>query len=117
MLAPRGYDPSLIEGIQNISLIYSESYGCGLGIVGGRVGGWGIANEGGVNCVIRIGSKDGLTESVTFKSIGCSFLYKVKVRIHFCHPACCNHSTWMRMTNWPINNLSNTINTIRPTKT
>ena len=64
-------------------------------ILRGRVGGWGIANEGGADCVIRNGSKDGLAESVTFKSIGCPFRYKVKVRIYFCHAACCNHSTWM----------------------
>jgi hypothetical protein len=46
-----------------MGLIYGESYGCGVGIVGGRVGGWGIANEGGADCVIRNGSKDGLAAS------------------------------------------------------
>ena len=44
--------------------IYTKSYGCGAGIVGGRVGGWGIANEGGAS-VIRNGRKDGLAASVT----------------------------------------------------
>ena len=42
-----------------------ESYGCGMGIVGGRIGGWGI--EGGVDCVIRIGSKDGLGSKCYFQ--------------------------------------------------
>jgi hypothetical protein len=60
-------------------LIYG--YGCGVGIVGGRVGGWGIANEGGADCVIRIGSKDGLAASVVFRSIACPFLYTVKVML------------------------------------
>ena len=39
------------------------SYGCGVGIVGGRVGGGWIENEGGAS-VIRNGSKDGLAASV-----------------------------------------------------
>jgi hypothetical protein len=58
-----------------------ESHGCGVGIVGGRVGGWGFANEGGADCVIRNGSNDGLAASVTFRSITCPFLYTVKVRL------------------------------------
>jgi hypothetical protein len=60
-------------------LIYG--YGCGVGIVGGRVGGWGIANEGGADRVIRNGSNDGLAESVTFRSVACPFLYTGKVRL------------------------------------
>jgi hypothetical protein len=44
-----------------------ESYGCGVGIVGGRIGGCGI--EGGADLVIRNGSKDGLAASVLFRSI------------------------------------------------
>ena len=55
-------------------------YGCGIGVVGGRIGGWGIANEGGADRVVRNGSKEGLAESVTFRFIACPFLYKVKVR-------------------------------------
>ncbi len=56
-----------------------ESYGCGMGIVGGRIGGWGI--EGGADRVVRNGSKDGLAASVAFRSIACPFLYTVKVRL------------------------------------
>jgi len=57
-----------------------ESYGCGVGIVGGRVGGCGVPNEGGAS-VIRNGNKDGLPASVVVRSIACPFLYKVKVRL------------------------------------
>ncbi|MGC1931424.1 MAG: hypothetical protein WA667_20825, partial [Candidatus Nitrosopolaris sp.] len=44
-------------------LFYGESYGCGVGIVGGRVGEWGI-EEGGTDCVITNASRDGLAVSV-----------------------------------------------------
>jgi len=44
-----------------------ESYGCGAGIVGGRAGGCGIANEGGTS-VIRNGSKDGLAAEAVLPS-------------------------------------------------
>ena len=73
-----GYDSlcfqllSLTEGIK-------ESYGCGTGIVGGRIGGWGI--EGGADRVVRNGSKDGLAVSVAFRSITCPFLYTDKVML------------------------------------
>ena len=63
----------------SVILCNKQSYGCGAGIVGGRVGGWGIENEGGAS-VIRNGRKDGLAASVTLKSTACPFLYKVKVR-------------------------------------
>jgi hypothetical protein len=47
------------------------------GIVGGRIGGWGI--EGRADRVVRNGSRDGLAVSVAFKSMACPFLYTVKV--------------------------------------
>jgi hypothetical protein len=56
-----------------------ERYGCGIGIVGGRVGGCGI--EGRADRVVRNGSKDGLAVSVAFRSMGCPFLYTVKVML------------------------------------
>ena len=62
-------------------LIFGESYGCGTGIVGGRIGGWGIGNEGGVDPVVINRSKDGLAASVTFRSTACPFLYTVKVTL------------------------------------
>ena len=36
---------------------YGKSYGCGIGINGGRIGGWGI--EGGTDRVVRNGIRDG----------------------------------------------------------
>jgi hypothetical protein len=51
--------------------ILGESYGCGIGIVGGRIGGCGI--EGGADRVVRNGSKEGLAESVTFTFMGCTY--------------------------------------------
>ncbi len=54
-----------------------ESYGCGIGIVGGRIGGCGI--EGGADRVVRNGIRDSLAASVAFRSIACPFLYTVKV--------------------------------------
>ena len=62
-------------------LILSQSYGCGTGIVGGRIGGWSIGNEGGADRVLRNGSKEGLAASGTFRSTACPFLYTVKVRL------------------------------------
>ena len=62
-------------------LIFRESYGCGTGIVGGRIGGWGIGNEGGPDRVVINRSKDGLAASLTFRSTACPFLYTVKVRL------------------------------------
>jgi hypothetical protein len=56
----------------------TESYGCGIGIVGGC--GWGI-EDGGADRVVRNGSKDGLAASVAFRSIACPFLYTVKVML------------------------------------
>jgi hypothetical protein len=50
-----------------------------MGIVGGRIGGWGI--EGGADRVVRNGSKDGLAVSVAFRSMVCPFLYAVKVML------------------------------------
>jgi len=46
-----------------------ESYGCGIGIVGGRIGGWGI--EGAADFVVRNGIREGLAVSVAFRSIAC----------------------------------------------
>jgi len=46
-----------------------ESYGCGVGIVGGGIGECGI--EGGADRVVRNGSKDGLAASGAFKSMAC----------------------------------------------
>ena len=48
-----------------------------MGIVEGRIGGWGT--EGGADRVVRNGSTDGLAASVAFRSIVCPFLYTVKV--------------------------------------
>jgi hypothetical protein len=45
-------------------LFYGEGYGCGIGVVGGCVGEWGI-EEGGTDCVIRKAS--------TRSSSKCSF--------------------------------------------
>ena len=56
-----------------------ESYGCGVGIVGGRIGGWGI--EGMADRVVRNGIRDGLAVSVAFRSMACPFLYTVKVML------------------------------------
>jgi hypothetical protein len=58
---------------------YRKSYGCGIGIVGGRIGGWGIENEGAADPVVRNESRDSLAASVVFRSIACPFLYTVKV--------------------------------------
>jgi hypothetical protein len=57
-----------------------ESYGGGVGIVGGCVEEWGT-EEGGADRVIRNRSMNGLAVSVAFKSIACPFLYTVKVRL------------------------------------
>ena len=57
--------------------ILGESYGCGIGIVGGRTGGWGI--EGMADRVVRNGIRDGLVARVAFRFIVCPFLYRVKV--------------------------------------
>ena len=43
--------------------------GCGIGIVGGRIGGWGI--EGAADFVVRNGIREGLAVSVAFRSIAC----------------------------------------------
>jgi hypothetical protein len=59
----------------------SENYGCGIGIVGGRIGGCGIANEGGAERVVRNGSKECLAVSVAFRSIACPLLYTLKVML------------------------------------
>ena len=48
-----------------------ESYGCGIGIVGG----WGIEGMG--DRVVR----DGLGVSVAFTSMACPFLYTVKLML------------------------------------
>jgi hypothetical protein len=56
-----------------------ESYGCRVGIVGGRFVGCGI--QGGADRVVRNGRKDGLAASVVFRSMTCPFLYRVKVRL------------------------------------
>jgi hypothetical protein len=56
--------------------MYGESYGGGVGILGGCVGECGIGDW-----VVRNGSKDGLALSVAFRSIACPFLYTVKVRL------------------------------------
>jgi len=53
----------------------SESYGCGVDIVGG----WGIAKEGGADPVVRNESRDSLAASVVFRSITCPLLYTVTV--------------------------------------
>ncbi len=56
--------------------MFVEGYrdGGGVGIVGGRIGGWEI--EGMADRVVRNeGSKDGLAVSVAFKSVACPFLY------------------------------------------
>ena len=47
------------------------------GIVGGRIGGWGI--EGMTDRVVRNGIRDGLAVDVAFRFIVCPFLYRVKV--------------------------------------
>jgi hypothetical protein len=59
--------------------ILGESYGCGTGIVGGRIGGCGI--EGGADRVVRNGSEGGLAVSIAFRSLTCPFLYTVKVML------------------------------------
>ena len=61
----------------HIKNCYGKSYGCG--IVGGRIGGWGI--EGMADRVVRNGIRDGLGVSVAFTSIACPFLYTVKVML------------------------------------
>jgi hypothetical protein len=78
-----GCDHSLVIlfSIQKILLCHGESYGCGIGIVGGRIGGWGIGNEGGADRDARNGSKDGLAASVAFRFITCPFLYTVIVML------------------------------------
>jgi hypothetical protein len=58
---------------------FKESYGCGVGIVGGRIRGRGIENEGGADPVVRNESRNSLAASVVFRSIVCPFLYTVKV--------------------------------------
>jgi hypothetical protein len=68
-LASYGGDSTELHGAGS-SACYDESYGCGIGIVGGCIGGWGI--EGGTDRVVRNGSKDGLAPSVAFRSIGMS---------------------------------------------
>ncbi|HET8685899.1 MAG TPA: hypothetical protein VFM18_04460 [Methanosarcina sp.] len=64
--------------------IFDESYGCGIGIgvgiVGGRAGEWGI-KEGGADRIVRNRSMDGLAVSVAFRSMACPFLYTVRVRL------------------------------------
>jgi len=51
------------------------------GIVGGRIGGWGI--EGMADRVVRNGIRDSLGGSVAFKFMACPFLYTVKVYLVF----------------------------------
>jgi hypothetical protein len=53
-----------------------ESYGCGIGVVGGRIGGWGI--EGWGDRVVRNGSQDGLAASVAFRSMTSPFYIRLK---------------------------------------
>ena len=45
-----------------------ESYGCGIGIVGGLIGGWGIEYEGGADPVVRNESRNSLAASFVFRS-------------------------------------------------
>ena len=71
-----------LSGLFQLSiLLLGESHGCGTGIVGGRIGGWGIGKEGGDDRVVRNGIRDGLAVSVAFRSIACPFLYTVKVML------------------------------------
>ena len=55
------------RGIVSLKKLLRETYGCGIGIVGGRIGEWGIEGEDGANRIVRNGSRDGLGSKCYFQ--------------------------------------------------